>query len=253
MLDADLQSALSLYPYVASALACGAWALWILAKKDDRKSEGLVFVFAMLAAGILLGTVQVRALSGAAFFAVPVFAVFTALAHEAVRSHRRTANALTIWVLAWVLGTNALWSTPVRQAIAAPTSDHSAVSCRLDEGLATLAKMPPGVVVNSVDLGSWIAAYSPHGAVSGPYHRNERGILDAHRALTAAPERARGLIAERRGRYVAWCQRSVLVEANAKGLVAQVERGKVPDWLRPLAAHSKTGLRLFEVLGPEPR
>ncbi|MEM8689737.1 MAG: hypothetical protein AAGF81_20605, partial [Pseudomonadota bacterium] len=243
----DVHTALVLYPYFASAIACGGWAVWTLSRRSAREMDGLIFVLVMLTAGAALGVFQVRALTGAAFLAIPIFAVFAACVHELITVKARTPGVLAVWLLAWMMGTNAPWLAVARLVAAEPSSHYASNGCRLAEGLATLNNSPPGVVINSFVVGPWIAAFSEHGAVSGPYHRNEGGISSAHRILTAEPEAARRLIASRGGRYLAWCKDDRLFEANSIGLVATIESGLVPDWLEPLGIHTHEGLRLYEV------
>lgn len=259
MFKHDIKSALALYPYLAIAIACGAWAIWHMARKKLPQVEGLVFLFALLVTGFLLGLVQMRALSTAAFFAIPVFAVFAGLIRAIINTNGQSPGNLSALIFAWILGTNATWV--ILSGVAGASAEDarmagSSQGCGLPHEIATLNQFPPGVVVNGVDLGPWIVAYTQHGAVSGHYHRNEKGILDAHRALTSEPDQARKLIDARGGKYVTWCAPGpggkVLKEANPKGLVAQVESGAVPTWLVPLNDKTKTGLRLFRVSPPTP-
>jgi len=260
MFKHDIKSALALYPYLAIAIVCGGWTLWHMARKKMSQVEGLAFVLALLVTGFLLGLVQMRALSTAAFFAIPVFAIFAGIIRGMMNSNGQSAGNLSALIFAWILGTNATWVILSGQACGAVIEDArmagSSTGCGLPLEIATLNQHPPGIVFNGVDLGPWIVAYTRHGAVSGHYHRNERGILDAHRALTSEPEEARKLIDAREGKYVAWCAAGaggmVLRKANPEGLVAQVENGAVPNWLVPITDRSKTGLRVFRVVPPQP-
>lgn len=254
----SLSSALMLYPFLATALACGAWAIWNMARQNPPHLEGLVLVFTMLLIGFLLGLAQVRATNTAMFFALPIFAIFAAIIRGSLNKNGQKIGNSSAMVLAWVLGTNAPWLVMAMQISGAEAEASSQAnrlaSCGLPREIKTLNQHPPGVVVNGVNLGPWITAYTKHGAVSGQYHRNEKGILDAHRALTSKPSKARKLIEARRGKYVVWCASSGggerLKEANPDGLVAQIENGAVPDWLLPITDRTKTGLRLYKVVTP---
>lgn len=254
----NLSSALVLYPFLVIALACGAWAIWHFARQKAARLEGLAFFFSLLLAGFLLGLAQVRAINIATFFALPVLAVFAAIIRENLNTKGQTVGNCSTMILAWILGTNAPWLLLAAQLNTASAADSkltgSSLGCGLPHDIKILNHHPPGVVVNGVDLGPWIAAYTKHGAVSGQYHRNEKGILDAYRALTSEPDKARALIDARRGKYVVWCASApggaFLKEANADGLVAQIERGALPRWLEPLTDRSKTGLRLYKVRPP---
>ncbi len=256
MIKNDPKSALAFYPYLVLAIACGTWALWRSLTARPRQTEGLAFLLAMLSAGFLLGLLQVRAVSITAFFAIPVFAIVAAIVREFVNNNGQSMRGLFVLIFVWVAGTNATWIVLANQVFGETAGksniEEGSAGCGLPHELAVLGQYPTGVVINGVDLGPWLAAHTKHGAVSGPYHRNESGILDAHKALTSEPDQARKIIDARRGSYVAWCAASaggnVLKDSNHKGLVAQVESGNVPSWLIPITDRSKTGLRLFKVL-----
>ena len=256
MFENDLKSALAYYPYLAFAVACGIWVVWHAMRNDPDRVEGLAFLLIMLSTGCLLGLVQVRAVGNAAFFAIPVFAVFAAIVRGIVNDNGQTSRGLLVLIFAWVLGTNAAWTIMANHAFGKSNENlqlaQGSAGCGLPHDLASLDRYSSGVVVNGVDLGPWIVAHTKHAAISGPYHRNEKGILEAYKALTSEPQAARKLIAARGGDYLAWCAASaggdVLKQANAKGLVAQIESGTVPNWLRPITDPSETGLRLFQVV-----
>ena len=256
MFENDPTSALALYPYLAFALGCGVWGIWYLLRQKMSQAEGLIFLTAMLVIGFLQGLAQVRAINIAAFFAIPVFAVFAGIVRKMINTDGQNARTLSALIFAWVVGTNALWLVFTGQAEGGAANDArltgGSAGCGLPHELAVLEKHPPGIIINGIDLGPWLTAYTKHGAVSGHYHRNERGILDAHRALTAEPDKARALIKARGGTFVVWCAAGaggeVLKDANEAGLVAQVERGNVPQWLVPLTDPATSGLRVLKVV-----
>lgn len=260
MIRNDPKSALAFYPYLTVAIVCGVWALWRSGRENPRQTEGLAFLLAMLVAGFALALLQVRAVSITAFFAIPMFAVVAAIVRKFVNNNGQSTRGLLVLVFVWVAGTNATWLIMANQVFgetaAKSNIEQGNAGCGLPHELAVLDQHPAGVVINGVDLGPWLAAYTKHGAVSGPYHRNETGILDAHRALTSEPEKSRKIVDARRARYVAWCSASaggdVLKSANPKGLVAQVEGGTVPAWLQPITDRANTGLRVFKVIPTSP-
>ena len=55
-----------------------------------------------------------------------------------------------------------------------------------------MARQPRGRVLTFVDLGPRLITVTPHDAVTGPYHRNARQIIDVMRAWRGNAGNARG-------------------------------------------------------------
>jgi hypothetical protein len=68
-----------------------------------------------------------------------------------------------------------------------------------------LAALPSGLVAADVNLGSLILAATGHSVVTAPYHRMQRGILDADRILNGTPEAAFAVIDRRGVGYLVHC------------------------------------------------
>ena len=134
--------------------------------------------------------------------------------------------------------------------------DASAITgaqgCGLPEQLAALNSEKPSVILNSIYMGPWILAHTQHGAVAGPYHRNEAGILHSRYALSGSADAARRIIDARGAKFVVWCAANGeginLRNANPDGLAARAENGNLPGWLLPMTDPKETGLRIFRVL-----
>lgn len=112
-------------------------------------------------------------------------------------------------------------------------------SCTSPDAFAAIARLPAGRVLAEPDLGAYILAYTPHSAVAGAYHRNERGMRSAILALLAAPAEAKERVAQTGADYVIYCRRAAdpqIVEAAPDGLAAQLMRQQPPGWLRHLDA-----------------
>jgi hypothetical protein len=123
--------------------------------------------------------------------------------------------------------------------------------CATAGAFADLARLPPGLAVNEIDMGPAILAFTRHAAMSAPYHRMPQGIRAAHAVLSAPPEEARARLAALGASYVVICagppqaQPSGGPERLADGLA----RGSVPPWLEPIG--TGTALRAFRVRGTE--
>ncbi|WP_308223014.1 hypothetical protein [Sphingomonas sp. J344] len=77
-----------------------------------------------------------------------------------------------------------------------------------------------------------------HKGIAGPYHRNERAILDVHHAFKGAPQAFRGIARRYDAQYLLVCPNmaeTTMYRARAKdGFYGQLAKGNVPDWLEPM-------------------
>ncbi|MEM7424711.1 MAG: hypothetical protein AAF441_01355 [Pseudomonadota bacterium] len=244
------------YPYLLIGLAVGGYLVWKALRDGQPERDALIVITLMLAAGTLITLVQVRAATFATFLAVPLFAALAAQIRGGLTTARSPALAAVALACVWVVGSNMAWHAFGAFALGGKRDDPNAIAgdngCGLPQGLAALKKEEPGVVLNSIYMGPWILSHTRHGAVAGPYHRNEAGILHSRYALSGSAETARQIISSRGARYVMWCavngEAQSLTNANPDGLVAQAAKGNIPTWLVPLNDFETSGLRIFKVV-----
>lgn len=244
------------YPYLLLGLAAGAWLIYKSWQTATPERDAQLLLVLMLLAGTAITLIQVRAATFATFLAVPVFAALAGDIRSRLNDARSPAIAALCLAMVWVAGSNMAWHAFGAFVLGGKRDDPSATvgskGCGLPEQLAVLKSQDKGTVLNSIYMGPWILAHTEHGAVAGPYHRNEAGILHSRYALSGSAEAARQIIDARGAKYVMWCAANGeginLKNANPNGLVAQVENGNVPVWLQPLTDPEKTGLRIFKVL-----
>ncbi len=244
------------YPYLLIGLAIGLYLMVKAWREETPERDALLLVTLMLAAGTLITLIQVRAATFATFLAVPLFAALAAQIREGLNSAKSQALAAVVLACVWVAGSNMSWHAFGAFVLGGKREDPNAMAgekgCALPQGLAVLKKQTPGVVLNSIYMGPWILSHTRHGAVAGPYHRNEAGILHSRYALSGSPEAARKIITARGAQYVLWCaangEAQNLTKANSDGLVARVARGNIPNWLVPLNDFDKSGLRILRVV-----
>jgi hypothetical protein len=190
-----------------------------------------VILFAAMA--LLVATFQFRAAPFALLFALP------GLAAALVRLTQKRALRAVWLAAAIILGNGAAFTLA---GAFAEGEDHVAAramafkaqeDCGHAPSLAVLQALPPGRVAAFVDQGPGILAYTPDSAIAGPYHRDAAGILDSYAIFTGPDPRA---ILKRRGiDYLMTCRAAPDWDFyRAKGgLVAQLAKGDVPDWLMP--------------------
>jgi hypothetical protein len=82
-------------------------------------------------------------------------------------------------------------------------SDNSA--CFAIANYAPLTHLPAGLVAAHVDFGPFLLALTPHAVLAAPYHRLSAGIIAAHDALAAPPEKAHRVLAAAGATYVVLC------------------------------------------------
>ena len=125
-------------------------------------------------------------------------------------------------------------------------------SCPTLAALRPVARQPRGMVLTFVDLGPRLITVTPHNAITGPYHRNARQIIDVMRAWRGDAANAWRTVERYRVDYLLLCpnlSESTIYRSEApNGFYMQLMRDKVPDWLErvPLPAHSP--YRMYRVI-----
>ncbi|HEX8468495.1 MAG TPA: AcrB/AcrD/AcrF family protein [Allosphingosinicella sp.] len=121
--------------------------------------------------------------------------------------------------------------------------------------LKPVAQVPKGHVLTFVDLGPRLITLTHHDAVAGPYHRNGQDIIDVMRAFRGSADSARATIERRRIDYVLICpglSESTVYASEAKdGFYAQLARGRIPAWLKPVPLPANSPYRMWRVTGGE--
>jgi len=117
--------------------------------------------------------------------------------------------------------------------------------------LAPVARQPRGMVLTFVDLGPRLIAVTPHDAITGPYHRNARQIIDVMRTWRGDEANARSTVARYRVDYLLICpnlSESTIYRSEApRGFYMQLMRNKVPAWLEPVALPANSPYRMWRV------
>src|SRR5690606_13587119 len=96
---------------------------------------------------------------------------------------------------------------------------------------------------------------SKHSAIAGPYHRNERAILDVHHAFTDPATGFRAIAARHKAQYVLICpnlsETTVYLARNraskTEGFYAQLVRGRPPAWLERVDLPEGSPFRLWKI------
>jgi hypothetical protein len=120
-------------------------------------------------------------------------------------------------------------------------------------GLRPIALEPKGMVFTFIDLGPRLIAVTHHDTVGGPYHRNGQQIADVMNAFRGSAEQAHRLIDKYHSDYLLTCPKSstttIFMSETPKGFYAQLEQGKVPDWLQPVKLPKNSPYKMWRVVG----
>jgi hypothetical protein len=116
--------------------------------------------------------------------------------------------------------------------------------CPTIPALAPIAKLPPATFFTLIDNGPRLITLTHHSAVSGPYHRNWRAILDTEHAFRGTPDQAHAIIVSHHAQYLLLCphmSEGTIYQAEAPaGFYSKLQTGWTPTWLarQPLPANS---------------
>ena len=120
-------------------------------------------------------------------------------------------------------------------------------------GLRPVALQPKGMVFTFVDLGPRLITVTHHDAVTGPYHRNGEQIADVMNFWRGDSGQAHRIAAKYHADYVLSCPYSstttIFMAEKPKGFYAQLQRGQVPGWLRPVELPKDSPFRMWKVVG----
>jgi hypothetical protein len=117
--------------------------------------------------------------------------------------------------------------------------------------LRALNAIPAATMFTHVDLGPRLIVITHHNGVAGPYHRNERAILDVHHAFTGPASAFRAIAAPHQAQYLLICpnmaETTVYRARSPNGFYAQLARGQVPNWLEPVKLRDGLPFRLWKI------
>lgn len=124
--------------------------------------------------------------------------------------------------------------------------------CSSASGMSLLDRsLPPSTLFTHVDLGPRLIVMTHHKGIAGPYHRNERAILDVHHAFTGSPEAFRPIAQRYGAQYLLVClnmaETTIYSSRKPNGFYGQLIKGKVPDWLVPVRLPAKAPYRLWKI------
>lgn len=244
---------------LSAGLVAGAVSWFLLSARVRGEARGqLLTIGFFLFFGLLLSLLVVRTISVATAFAIPVTASFIAVLFRQYRQAkvpiRRIGLIAAILVL---LVPGAAMSSLIR---ALPDSGNASTAkaktkaadilCQSAPSIRALGSLPKGNFLSTFDMGPTILAQTPHSVLASSHHRNEQAMHDHIQMFRSPPDAAHQLIMARGIDYLALCtaetELAIYARKDPAGLWAQMEKGKVPQWLEPLGTRGE-GIKVWRV------
>lgn len=215
-----------------------------------------ILLFTAFAGAMLLW--QVRAGGAAQLLSVPGSVALIWLVVPWFLGHRLLPVRVFGSVAAFLLASGMFSGFVVKWVqVDKPQAGRAAVGranarCASAAGMSLLDRtLPPATLFTHVDLGPRLIVMTHHKGIAGPYHRNERAILDVHHAFTGPPEAFRAISRRYGAQYLLVCPNmaeTTVYRARApNGFYGQLAKGKVPGWLQPVKLPAKASYRLWRI------
>jgi hypothetical protein len=266
-LERNPQMWIAVLGYCLFILAVSAYVTY---RRMNERPAFLV-LFAVLGLSIAASFLQYRALRIGIFVSIPFCVAAVGMNWDYVKSRfgdRRKAM-LTVHVTVAMLLLSPLWlllasallpddRQEIRAAAAgaepgvelpAWQTPQSYIFCNEAGQYAHLAALAPGYVMTDINSGAPALVFTVHDVVGGPYHRNERAILDMLDFFGKPQAQARAIAMRRGIDYVAYCEPLEPVTAatgKVEALSIAIRTGNEPGWLQRLSAPEER-LHVFAV------
>ncbi|MBX9469611.1 MAG: hypothetical protein KL839_17930 [Rhizobium sp.] len=235
----------------------------------DRVRAHAIIV-ALIAVCFAIALVQVRGAIFANLLAIPPLALLIGELRRKAREKPEQLGAGLVFALAAFLSVPSAWALFGVLAVEgtagvtnrmkfmaggpAATSNEAGPTCEAPAGFATLAALPKGTVAAASDFGPEILRFTHHRTLSGPYHRNQGGMLTELHIGLAEPDEATAFLRGSGVDYLVFCptfaQTRTIAAMKVDGLYAELIAGRVPGYLRPVPIDGPSGLQIYRVQLP---
>lgn len=234
--------------------------LYLIVKRKGRAQQQMVIICLALGGGALLALWQLRMSPFANALAILPMAAMLGQIREELKDYKPRslirAGLLGLFVspLPYV---GAAFADGVIKKMNAPTSEEMAKSgdmqliCMEPDNIGALRSLPPGLVMNQINLGPRILAMTDHSISSGFYHRNMKAVIRSVRFFDGSAEKAACDLAERPVDYVVYCpigRRMGEYDLDEESLSEIFDRGETPAWLEEIDLDDSGPLRVFRTV-----
>lgn len=256
------QQALTAATPLLAAIGCLLYALITRSRRQRRTALAMA---ALTAGGLAMVMIHVRlALVAAPYGSLGLAFIGVRLCRWAGRLSfspaRLLMTALVLWVMATAPAVGILAVKPWADTAAAKAAEAAVNApdpCYLKSEASVLDDLSdeahPLTIAAPIDLGPQILFYTHHIALTGPYHRDVRGISDTMKLFAATDDTvARQILADHNATILLACvsgsqaggikalsqeevPHSDRERPEASTLQDRLMAGKIPSWLRPIA------------------
>ena len=231
---------------------------------DRPRAHAILLI--LVGVSFLIALVQVRGAIFANLLAIPPLALLIGELRRKAREEPEQLGTGLLFALsaflsvpsAWALfgvlfveGTAGVTNRMKGLAETPSATAQSAPACDAPAGFATLNGLPTGTVVAAADIGPEILRYTRHRALSGPYHRNQGGMLTELHVGLAKPDEAAAFLRGAGATILVFCpeatQTKKIASTKVDGLYAGMMKGEVPAYLRPVPVDGPSGMQIYRV------
>lgn len=260
---ASLAEALKRYPsewlgtagYLVAILLAGLYALF----QPKYSSPRLVALYVLLLV-CALGTIwQIRVLRIGIYMSIPFCVIIADISWKFLIKRyadaKPVAYGLQLLVAAALVSVTWTWAgllvfprdtTNAENTVVSqkpktnpePFKRNLASQCFADSDYQYLSSLPVGIVMTDLYSATTALVHSPHTVISGPYHRNERGILDVLDFFGGDIEVSQALADKYKLDYVSFCMNSAKIMKKVypeAQLAIRIENSNLPDWLEEIS------------------
>ena len=135
------------------------------------------------------------------------------------------------------------------QAGGAGAGTVAAVVCEAPAAYRAWPTVPVRHVFSPIDLGTSVLIHTPHRMFAAPYHRNVAAIETATSVFMGPGDAARAAMLDSGADHLVYCpglsETVRYAGLRPGGFAADMEAGRVPDWLEPVSAQD--GVSLYRI------
>ena len=239
--------------------------LWNVWRGQQRRAHAILL--GLVGVSFLIALVQIRVSVFSSLIAILPLAGFISMWRQRMYAdlHNQrlglifAAAALAAPAQAWALASWGVKTGYLAATSTAPVANKSTAKdrpegCSAKADFAGLELLAPTTVMAPSDSGAHILRYTRHRVLSGPYHRNQAGMLAELKTGLAPPAEAEKLMRASGATILAFCgseaQTHYIARESPDGLYGRLYQGKVPDWLEPVPGADSENLTIYR-LRPE--
>lgn len=232
---------------------------WVAYRNSRDVTAVGIAIAALFAWG--LGLFILRAGGVAQIYALPGMAMLVGW----LISHREQMRPRMMWSLSMaatlLLATSlpalliGSWIFPkIKEAASSNNVEQASLASDCDGAANRTAFLELGntILFAPIDAGPALLYRANVQVVAGAYHRNSAAIATVIRAFTSAPDRARGIVSGTGAEHLLFCpdfgETKKYVRRAPDGLAAALERGDIPNWLKPDERLQTSSARLYKIV-----